>query len=56
MSPEAWALTGIAATIVVGLPAYFLTKSVRRNRQSQKVGRNGRGYQAGRDIHMGKDE
>jgi len=50
MTADQWAIAGIIVTLVIGVPAYFTTKKVRSNRQTQKVSGGGSGYQAGRDI------
>lgn len=53
MSEEAWALAGIIATLVAGVPAYLMVKKVWSNQQSQSIGTGGTGYQAGRDNNVG---
>lgn len=50
MNADQWAIVGILVTILIGLPAYFVAKKVRSNRQNQKVSGDGTGLQAGRDI------
>lgn len=52
MSAEAWGIAGILATVIIGIPAYFVAKTIRSNRQSQKIGSGGVGFQAGRDNNV----
>lgn len=53
MSAEFWAVAGILATFVVGLVGVFFAKKVKKSKQTQKIGRNSVGIQAGRDANMG---
>lgn len=55
MTADQWGVAGIVIAILLAIPAYFMTKSIRKNRQSQKVERDGTGYQAGRDIRIEKN-
>jgi len=54
MSTEAWAVTGILVSLIVGIPAFFIAKKSRSNRQQQDVRSGGRGYQSGRDMNIDK--
>lgn len=56
MTAEQWAMVGILVTLLVGLPAFFIAKTVRKNKQSQNIRENGTGYQAGRDIKIGETD
>lgn len=56
MTAEQWAMAGILVTLLVGLPAFFVAKTVRKNKQSQHIRESGTGYQAGRDIKIGKTD
>lgn len=53
MSAEFWAVAGILATFVVGLVGVFFAKKVKKSKQTQKIGRNSVGIQAGRDANVG---
>lgn len=53
MSADQWGVAGILIAVLLAIPAYFAAKSIRSNRQSQKIGRDGTGFQAGGDIHIG---
>jgi heme/copper-type cytochrome/quinol oxidase subunit 2 len=52
MSADQLAIAGIVITLLVGIPAYFVVKNRKTNRQSQNVGKNASGNQAGRDINI----
>lgn len=52
MTADQWGIAGIIIAILLAIPTYFVAKSVRSNRQSQKIGRNGSGFQAGGDIRI----
>ncbi|MCJ2093269.1 hypothetical protein MKK67_12325 [Methylobacterium sp. J-072] len=54
MSADALAVTGIAITVIIGVAGFFVAKKVRSNRQNQRVGFGGTGYQAGHDIKLDK--
>jgi peptidoglycan/LPS O-acetylase OafA/YrhL len=45
-------LAAIIVAVLLAIPAYFAVKKRRLNRQSQRVGMGGTGYQAGRDINV----
>ena len=53
MSAEFWAVAGILATFVVGLVGVFFAKKVKKSKQTQKIGLNSVGIQAGRDANVG---
>ena len=53
MSAESWGIAGILATFVVGLIGVLFAKKVKKSKQTQKIGRDGVGIQAGRDANVG---
>jgi hypothetical protein len=52
MSGEMQFAAGTIVAILLAIPAFLATKYVRSKRQDQKIGRSGRGYQAGGDINI----
>lgn len=56
MTADQWGIAGIIIAILLAIPAYFAAKSVRSNQQSQKIGRDGSGFQAGGDININKND
>lgn len=54
MSADALAITGIVITVLIGVVGFLVAKKVRSNRQNQRIGLGGTGYQAGRDINTDK--
>lgn len=52
MTDAEWAALGILVTLIIGIPAFFAAKSIKKNRQSQRVGKSGTGYQAGGNISI----
>lgn len=56
MSSDALAITGILVTVVLGGLAFLAAKNVWSNRQTQNVDRGGSGIQAGRDVHVERDQ
>lgn len=50
MSNEA--LLGIVISVVFGVAAFFVAKSIRSKRQSQRAESGSTAYQAGRDINQ----
>jgi len=52
MSGEMQFAAGTIIAILLAVPTFFAAKYVRSKRQDQKVGRSGRGYQAGGDIKI----
>ena len=54
MSADQWGVAGIVVALLIGVPAYFVINRKKTNNQSQTIGRDGRGNQAGRDINIDK--
>ena len=52
MSGEMQFAAATIIAILLAIPTFFAAKYVRSKRQDQKVGRSGRGYQAGGDINI----
>lgn len=52
MSGEMQFVAGTVIAVLLAIPGFFAAKYVRSKRQNQKVGRDGRGYQAGGDINI----
>lgn len=56
MTTEQWAIAGILATVIFGVPALFAVKNIRTKKQNQKVGPGSTAFQAGRDISLNDDD
>lgn len=52
MSGEAQFMAGTIIAVMLAIPGFVAAKRIVRKRQSQKVARDGRGYQAGGDINI----
>lgn len=52
MSADVWGIVGLIVAFGIGIPAFFIAKSIRSNKQKQSVDGGGSGYQAGGDIHI----
>lgn len=52
MSGDTWGIIGLLVTLGIGVPAFFVAKSVRSNKQKQTVDGGGSAYQAGGDINI----
>lgn len=56
MSGEMQLAVSTIIAILLAIPTFFAAKYVRSTRQTQKVGKDGRGYQAGRDLDIKNDK
>lgn len=54
LTADQWAMAGILISLILGVPAYFVAKSIHKNNQSQSVGDNSHAIQAGRDVRTDK--
>jgi hypothetical protein len=52
MSGEMQFVAGTIIAILLAVPTFFGAKYLRSKRQNQKVGKSGRGYQAGGNINI----
>jgi hypothetical protein len=52
VTAEQWAMAGIIVTVILGVSAFFVARSIRKNRQSQNLSNGSTGYQAGGNIDL----